>query len=122
MNEAASIAATNDGEVFLLTADDAETGNTKDMRFRILKYSPDTKDWTLLGGTTMTSIFANDSHISAKIAVAPDGTPFFVYADYKNDKFVKVQYFDKMCIRDSLGTHGVQRQPEFSCRRHGEIP
>lgn len=94
MTDAASIAATNDGEVFLLTADDAETGNTKDMRFRILKYSPDTKDWTLLGGTTMTSIFANDTHISAKIAVAPDGTPFFVYADYKNDKFVKVQYFD----------------------------
>lgn len=94
MADAASIAATNDGTVFVLTADDAETHNTKDMRFRILKYSPDTKEWTLLGGTTMTSIKADDSHISAKIAVAPNGTPFFAYCDYKGDKLAKVQYFD----------------------------
>lgn len=94
MTDAASIVATNDGTVYLLTADDAETGNVNDMRFRILKYSSETKEWTLVGGTTMTSIKADDRHISAKIAVAPDGTPFFVYADYKNDKFVKVQYFD----------------------------
>lgn len=94
MTEAASIAATNDGTVYLLTGDDAETGDTKDMRFRILMYSPDTKDWTLIGGTTMSSIKANDSHISAKIAVAPDGTPFFAYCDYKGDTFAKVQYFD----------------------------
>lgn len=94
MTDATSIVATNDGTVYLLTADDAETGDVKDMRFRVLKYSPDTKEWTLIGGTTMTSVFANDSHISAKLAVAPDGTPFFVYCDYKNDKFVKIQYFD----------------------------
>lgn len=92
--DAASIVATNDGTVYLLTADDAETHDTKDMRFRILKYAPDTKEWTLIGGTTMSSIKANDSHISAKIAVAPDGTPFFAYTDYKGDKLAKVQYFD----------------------------
>ncbi len=92
--DAASIVATNDGTVYLLTADDAETHDTKDMRFRILKYAPDTKEWTLIGGTTMSSIKANDSHISAKIAVAPDGTPFFAYTDYKGDTFAKVQYFD----------------------------
>ena len=94
MADAASIVATNDGTVYLLTADDAETGDTKDMRFRILKYSPATSDWTLIGGTTMSSVKANDSHISAKIAVAPDGTPFFAYTDYKGDTFAKVQYFD----------------------------
>lgn len=92
--DAASIVATNDGTVYLLTADDAETHDNKDMRFRILKYTPDTKEWTLIGGTTMSSIKANDSHISAKIAVAPDGTPFFAYTDYKGDTFAKVQYFD----------------------------
>lgn len=94
MADAASIVATNDGTVYLLTADDAETQDTKDMRFRILKYAPDTKEWTLVGGTTMSSIKANDSHISAKIAVAPDGTLFFAYTDYKGDTFAKVQYFD----------------------------
>ena len=94
MADAASIVATNDGTVYLLTADDAETGDNKDMRFRILKYTPDTKTWTLIGGTTMSSVKANDSHISAKIAVAPDGTPFFAYTDYKGDTFAKVQYFD----------------------------
>lgn len=94
MADAASIVATNDGTVYLLTGDDAETGNNKDMRFRILKYTPDTKEWTLIGGKTMTSVNADDTHISAKIAVAPDGTPFFAYTDYKNDKFAKVQYFD----------------------------
>lgn len=94
MTDAASIVATNDGTVYLLTADDAETGDTRDMRFRILKYSPATSDWTLIGGTTMSSVKANDTHISAKIAVAPDGTPFFAYTDYTGDKFAKVQYFD----------------------------
>lgn len=94
MKDAASIVATNDGTVYLLTADDAETGNVKDMRFRILKYSPATSDWTLIGGSTMSSVKADDSHISAKIAVAPDGTPFFAYTDYKGDTFAKVQYFD----------------------------
>lgn len=94
MSDAASIVATNDGTIYVLTGDDAETGNVKDMRFRILKYTPDTKEWTLVGGTTMSSVKADDSHISARLAVAPDGTPFFVYADYKADKFVKVQYFD----------------------------
>lgn len=94
MSDAASIVATNDGTVYLLTADDAETKNTKDMRFRILKYSPDSKEWTLVGGTTMASVKANESHISAKIAVAPDGTPFFAYTDYTGDKLAKVQYFD----------------------------
>lgn len=84
----------NDGTVYLLTADDAETKDTKDMRFRILKYAPDTKEWTLIGGSTMSSVKANDSHITAKIAVAPDGTPFFAYTDYKGDKLAKVQYFD----------------------------
>lgn len=94
MTDAASIVATNDGTVYLLTADDAETKDTKDMRFRILKYAPDTKEWTLIGGSTMSSVKANDSHITAKIAVAPDGTPFFAYTDYKGDKLAKVQYFD----------------------------
>lgn len=94
MGDAASIVASEDGTIFLLTADDKETGNVKDMRFRVLKYSPDTKEWTLIGGSTLTSVAANDSHISAKLAIAPDGTPFFAYTDYKGDTFAKVQYFD----------------------------
>ncbi len=94
MTSAASIVATNDGTVYLLTADDSTTGDNKDMRFKVLKYSPDTKDWTLVGGTVLNSVAANDSHIAAKIAVAPDGTVFFAYCDYKNDKLAKVQYFD----------------------------
>lgn len=94
MADAASIVATNDGTIFLLTGDDAETGDVKDMRFRVLKYTPDTKEWTLVGGTTLTSVKANDSHISAKLAIAPDGTPFFAYTDSKGDTFAHVQYFD----------------------------
>ncbi|MDE6395258.1 MAG: hypothetical protein K2K77_07950, partial [Duncaniella sp.] len=94
MGDAASIVATNDGTVYLLTADDAVSGNNKDMDFRVLKYTPDTKEWTLVGGTTITSVRANDSHISAKLAIAPDGTPFLAYTDYKGDTYAHVQYFD----------------------------
>ncbi|MBD5180636.1 MAG: hypothetical protein HDT01_04985 [Bacteroidales bacterium] len=94
MADAASIVGTNDGVIYLLTADDKETGSVKDMRFRVLKYTPDTEEWTLVGGSTISSIKADDSHISAKLAVAPDGTPFLAYTDYKGDKCAKVQYFD----------------------------
>lgn len=94
MKTAVSIVATNDGTVYLLTGDDADSGDTKNMGFKVLKYSPDTKDWTLIGGAPLASIRADDSHITAKLAIAPDGTIFFAYTDYKGDKLAKVQYFD----------------------------
>lgn len=90
----ASIVASNDGTVYLLTGDDADSGNTGDMGFKVLKYSPDTKDWTLIGGAPLTAIRANDTHITAKLAIAPDGTIFLAFTDYKGNKLAKVQYFD----------------------------
>lgn len=94
MADAASIVATNDGVIYLLTADDSVSGDEKNMDFRVLKYTPDNQQWTLVGGDVIRSVKANDSHLSAKLAIAPDGTVFLAYDDYKNDKLVKVQYFD----------------------------
>lgn len=95
MADAASITAANDGTVYVLTADDAETGDVKDMRFRVMQYNPATKEWTMLGGSTISSVKADSTKISAKLAVAPDGTVFLAYTDSNGDTFAKVQYFDK---------------------------
>ena len=84
------IDASASGDVYLLTADDAE--KNKEYHFRVEKYSASTKEWTAVG--TPLSYIHNDSHDEADIALTPDGTPYVTYYSFKSPA-VYVTYFDK---------------------------
>lgn len=84
------IAATEDGTVYLLTVDDAQT--TGEYRVIVEKYSPDAASWSIVSGGYYP--FVNgDNHDVAKLAVAPDGTPYMLYYDYKNTT-LRLTWFD----------------------------
>ncbi len=84
------IAATEDGTVYLLTVDDAQT--TSEYRVIVEKYSPEAGSWSIVGGGYYP--FVNgDNHDVAKLAVAPDGTPYMLYYDYKNTT-LRLTWFD----------------------------
>ena len=78
------IVATEDGSVYLLTIDNSLTKDIKKGNMIVEKYSPNSKEWTTIGGTHYGYVVA-DSHDRAKIAVAPDGTPYLLYYDSVND-------------------------------------
>lgn len=84
------ITATEDGSVYILTADNASDGST--YHFVVEKYNPTSKDWSVVGGTFYPYIHA-DSHDRAKIAVAPDGTIYLLYLDNKS-KVLNLTWFD----------------------------
>ena len=84
------IAATEDGTVYLLTVDDAQT--TGEYRVIVEKYSSEAGSWSIVGGGYYP--FVNgDNHDVAKLAVAPDGTPYMLYYDYKNTT-LRLTWFD----------------------------
>lgn len=84
------IAATEDGTVYLLTVDDAQT--TGEYRVIVEKYSPEAGSWSIVSGGYYP--FVNgDNHDVAKLAVAPDGTPYVLYYDYKNTT-LRLTWFD----------------------------
>lgn len=84
------IAAFEDGTVYVLTGDDAAVKG--DYRLRLRKYDPAKKEWSTVGGEHLN--VPMDSHISYAVAVAPDGTPFVVYRDIKDQNYPKVIYLD----------------------------
>lgn len=84
------IAACEDGTVYVLTADDSK--NKGEYRFMVEKYSPEAKDWAYVGGDYYPYVHANRSD-EAKIAVAPDGTPYLLYYDASNAT-VKLSWLD----------------------------
>lgn len=79
----------SDGNVFLITADDAEVNG--EFHFRVEKYASGA--WTAVG--TPIPYVHGETHDIARIAVAPDGTPYVAYYDFKNTKAVYVTEFDK---------------------------
>ena len=84
------ITATEDGTVYLLTVDDAQT--TSEYRIIVEKYSPEAGSWSIVSGGYYP--FVNgDAHDVAKLAVAPDGTPYMLYYDYKNTT-LRLTWFD----------------------------
>lgn len=84
------IAATEDGTVYLLTVDDAQT--TGEYRVIVEKYSPDAASWSIVSGGYYP--FVNgDNHDVAKLAVAPDGTPYLLYYDCTN-KTLRLTWLD----------------------------
>ncbi len=86
------IVATDNGSVYLLTVDNSLTKDTKKGNMIVEKYSSDSKEWTTIGGTHYGYV-VSDSHDDAKIAVAPDGTPYLLYYDSVN-KTLRLTWFD----------------------------
>ena len=89
-NNIYDITATDDGTVYIVTADNASDGST--YHFVVEKYNQASKDWSVIGGTFYPFVHA-ESHNRAKIAVAPDGTPYLLYYDYLN-KTLRLTWFD----------------------------
>lgn len=84
------ITATEDGTVYLLTVDDAQT--TSEYRIIVEKYSPEAGSWSIVSGGYYPFV-SGDAHDVAKLAVAPDGTPYMLYYDYKNTT-LRLTWFD----------------------------
>ena len=84
------ITATEDGNVYLLTVDDAQT--TSEYRIIVEKYSPEAGSWSIVSGGYYPFV-SGDAHDVAKLAVAPDGTPYMLYYDYKNTT-LRLTWFD----------------------------
>lgn len=78
-----------DGTVYLLTSDDAVT--TGSYQLRLEKYSPSTSSWSTVGGNPLPYII--ESHNYAKVAVAPDGTPYIAYQNYAS-KQIEICHLD----------------------------
>ena len=84
------ITACEDGTVFALTADDAL--NNGEYRFIVEKYSSVAGNWSVVGGDYYPYVHSNKND-EAKIAVAPDGTPYLLYYDCTN-KALKLTWLD----------------------------
>lgn len=84
------ITAIEDGTVYLLTVDDAQT--TSEYRIIVEKYSPEAGSWSIVSGGYYPFV-SGDAHDVAKLAVAPDGTPYMLYYDYKNTT-LRLTWFD----------------------------
>ena len=84
------ITACEDGTVLALTADDAL--NNGEYRFIVEKYSSVTGTWSVVGGDYYPYVHSNKND-EARIAVAPDGTPYLLYYDCTN-KTLRLTWFD----------------------------
>lgn len=84
------ITACEDGTVLALTADDAL--NNGEYRFIVEKYSSVTGTWSVVGGDYYPYVHSNKND-EARIAVAPDGTPYLLYYDCTN-KTLRLTWLD----------------------------
>lgn len=79
-----------DGTLYLMTADNAE--DAEKYHCRVEKYNED-GTWSQVGSTLDFVVSTTDCF--ARIAVAPDGTPFVAYPNVNTDpKSIEVVYFD----------------------------
>ena len=84
------ITASEDGTVVVLTADDAL--NNGEYRFIVERYTPAAGNWSVVGGDYYPYVHGNKND-EAKIAVAPDGTPYLLYYDCTN-KSLRLTWLD----------------------------
>ena len=84
-----------DGTVYAWTGDDAPN-TTKVYQVRLKKYDAAGNTWSTVGGNTLPIGHDSgfESHLSLDVAIAPDGTPFVVYNNYKDQKKLYVMYLD----------------------------
>ena len=84
-----------DGTIYAWTGDDApNTDNVYQVRLK--KYDATANTWQTVGGNTLPIGHDGgfESHISLDVAIAPDGTPFVAYNNFKDQKKLYVMYLD----------------------------
>ncbi len=84
-----------DGTIYAWTGDDAP-GNSKIYQVRLKKYNADTKTWSVVAGNTLPIGHDGgfESHLSLDVAIAPNGTPYVAYNNFKDQKKLYVMYLD----------------------------
>ena len=81
-----------DGNLFILTADDAEENNT--WKIRVEKYDVAKAEWSLIGGSTIPFVSMSSSGAACtSLAVAPDGTPYVAFCESGSNE-IKVTGID----------------------------
>ena len=83
-----------DGTVYAWTGDDVPTTGTYQVRLK--KYNAGTNTWSTVAGSTLPIGHDNgfDSHISLNVAIAPNGTPYVAYNNFKDQQKLYVMYLD----------------------------
>lgn len=84
-----------DGTIYAWTGDDAPNAS-KVYQVRLKKYDATTQTWSTVAGNTLPigHDAGFESHISLNVAVAPDGTLFVAYNNFKDQKKLYVMYLD----------------------------
>lgn len=84
-----------DGTIYAWTGDDAPNTD-KVYQVRLKKYDAANKTWSTVAGNTLPIGHDGgfESHLSLDVAIAPDGTPFVVYNNFKDNKKLYVMYLD----------------------------
>ena len=84
-----------DGTIYAWTGDDAPNTD-KVYQVRLKKYNAETKTWSTVAGNTLPIGHDGgfESHISLDVAIAPDGTPYVAYNNFKDQKKLYVMYLD----------------------------
>ena len=82
------------GAIYVWTGDDAD--NTGNYQVRLRKYDQEARAWSTVGGNTLPIGHDGgfESHLSLDIAIAPDGTPFVAFNNFKDGKKLYVMYLD----------------------------
>lgn len=90
----ARMAIAPDGTLYLLNCDDADENDT--YRARLLKYDDSSKTWTVVSGNSLgfNTYSSKTTSIYLDVAIAPDGTPFVVFADNTAENVPTVVAFD----------------------------
>ena len=85
----------NDGTIYAWTGDDAPNTD-KVYQVRLKRYDATAKEWKTVGGNTLPigHEAGFESHISLDVAIAPDGTPFVAYNNFKDNKKLYVMFLD----------------------------
>jgi len=84
-----------DGTIYAWTGDDAPNTD-KVYQVRLKKYNAETKTWSVVAGNTLPIGHDGgfESHLSLDVAIAPDGTPYVAYNNFKDQKKLYVMYLD----------------------------
>jgi len=84
-----------DGTIYAWTGDDAPNTD-KVYQVRLKKYNAETKTWSTVAGNTLPIGHDGgfESHLSLDVAIAPNGTPYVAYNNFKDQKKLYVMYLD----------------------------
>lgn len=83
-----ALRANDEGDLWVLTGDDALTNNT--WQIRVDKYTASTGTWSTVGGTPLpTPLMGARTPSTAAFAIAPDGTPYIALVE-NGSKDIKI--------------------------------